>query len=360
MSLKRIAELAGTSISTVSRVLHSPEHRCHNQELYRRIWEIAEQEHYLPNSAARELRKGRKDSEAPFVVDILLTRFESMDKDSFFLELFHYTEEELIENGCLLGEVLNLPDIMALEREATNTRNVPYRSQANVQSERQLNPSAFIVRKKNTGLLIFGKCPADVISILRKRYAYIVGIDRNPTEYEYDEVICNGAAAASIAVEYLITLGHSNIAYIGDCNYESRYIGYYQTLLKHKIPLRYSDVHQTSQTEQEGFRVMQEIMKGEKKPTAIFCANDCTALGVLRALKQNKKRGYVPSVISIDNIKESQKSTPMLTTIHIPKKEMVHLAIRLLLDRKDGLHQERVRLELPCRLLERESCTYNG
>ena len=50
----------------------------------------------------------------------------------------------------------------------------------------------------------------------------------------------------------------------------------------------------------------------------------------------------------------------MLTTIHIPKKEMVHLAIRLLLDRKDGLHQERVRLELPCRLMERDSCMYRN
>ncbi len=360
MSLKRIAELAGTSVSTVSRVLNRPEHRCNDSQLNQRIWEIAEELQYIPNSAARELRKGTTPKEVPYVVDILLTRFDSMDTDPFFLELFHHTEEELMGNGCLLGEVLNLPDITRLERESSSMSNVPYRSQANVQSEKQMNTPAFIDRKKNTGLIIFGKCPTGLIGVLRKRYAYIVGIDRNPTEYEYDEVICNGAVAASMAVEYLISLGHSNIAYIGDCNYESRYIGYYQALLNHKIPLRYNNVYQTNQTEQEGFRVMQKIMQEEGKPTAIFCANDGTALGVLKALKQNRKRGYVPSVISIDNIAESQKTTPMLTTIHIPKKEMVHLAVQLLLDRKRGCHQERVRLELPCRLLERESCTYNN
>ena len=89
--------------------------------------------------------------------------------------------------------------------------------------------------------------------VLNKRYQYIAGIDRNPTDYEYDEVICNGTTAAQKAVEYLVQLGHSNIAYIGDCTYESRYTGYYQTLLNHKIPLNYANVHQTGQTEKEGF-----------------------------------------------------------------------------------------------------------
>ena len=79
----------------------------------------------------------------------------------------------------------------------------------------------------------------------------------------------------------------------------------------------------------------------------------------LNALKTNKKRGYLPSVISIDNIYPSQKTTPMLTTIDIPKKEMAHLAVTLLTDRRNGKHRENIRIELPCRLVERDSCTYN-
>ena len=49
----------------------------------------------------------------------------------------------------------------------------------------------------------------------------------------------------------------------------------------------------------------------------------------------------------------------MLTTIDIPKKEMAHHALHLLLDRRDNGHQEPVRTELPCRLIERESCTWH-
>lgn len=358
MSLKKIAELAGTSVSTVSRVLNSSEHRCNQQGLAERIWKAAEELQYVPNASARELRKGIVQKKAPFAVDVLQTRFDSMDKDIFFLEVFHYAIEELMKNNCILDQVLNLNDIISLEQEGS-AGSIPYRSQGNAFLDKQLNTTV-ISRKKNTGLIVLGKCPSGLFGILQKRYAYIVGIDRNPTDYEYDEVVCNGAAAASMAVEYLIDLGHTSIAYIGDCNYESRYIGYYQALLNHKIPLRYNNVHQTSQTEQEGYRVMGEIIQDSARPTAIFCANDCTAIGVLRALKQNKKRGYQPSVISIDNILESQKTTPMLTTIDIPKKEMVHLAIMLLLDRRAGSHTESVRIELPCRLIKRESCTYHN
>ena len=358
MSLKRIAELTGTSVSTVSRVLNSSEHRCNQKGLAERIWKTAEELQYIPNASARELRKGIVSKEAPFAVDVLQTRFDSMDKDIFFLEVFHCVIEELMRNGCILDQVLNLNDIVSLEQEG-NTGSIPYRPQGSGLLDKQLN-AAVIHRKKNTGLIVLGKCPAGLFGSLQKRYAYIVGIDRNPTDYEYDEVICNGAAAASMAVEYLIRLGHTSIAYIGDCNYESRYIGYYQALLNHKIPLRYNNVYQTSQTEQEGYRVMGEIIRDTVRPTAVFCANDCTAIGVLKALRQNKKRGYQPSVISIDNILESQKTTPMLTTIDIPKKEMVHLAVLLLLDRRAGSQTESIRIELPCRLLERESCTYNN
>ncbi len=360
MSLKKIAELANTSVSTVSRVLNTPGHTCHIPGLSEKIWEIARELEYIPNEAARNLRIGNNITGDPFFADILLTRFNSIDQDPFFAELFIHIKEELLASNTLLGEILNFTDIMSLGEKAASTKAVPYKTSSKVIEEKPAASPAFISKKHNTGLILLGKCPQGLMPVLKKRYAYISGIDRNPTDYEYDEVICNGITAARKAVEYLVKLGHNNIAYIGDCTFESRYTGYYQTLLDHKIPLNYANVHQTGQTEKEGFMVMSEIIKQPEKPSAIFCANDITAIGVLNALKANKKRGYLPSVISIDNIYPSQKTTPMLTTIDIPKKEMAHLAVMLLLDRKSGKHRENIRIELPCRLLERESCTYKG
>lgn len=356
MSIKEIAKLAGTSVSTVSRVLNCPEHRCHDKGLEERIWKYASMLHYTPNASAINLRKGKQASLTDFTVDIYLTRFHSMEQDAFFMELFSYIKEELYKSGCILGDVLNSTDITALGNKLHPPIHIPYKSDAIVQKEQQNQTLAFISEKENTGLIILGKCPEKQIPVLKKRYRYIAGIDRNPTDYEYDEVICNGATAAEMAMEYLFSLGHKKIAYIGDCNYESRYIGYYQSLLKHNLPLNYVNVHHTNQTKEEGFFFMKQILTSPDKPTALFCANDTTALGVLQALNELSGKEYRPSVISIDNIQASEQAKPMLTTINIPKKEMGHLAFSLLLDRRQGKHQHAVRAELPCRLVIRESC----
>lgn len=356
MSLKEIARLSGTSVSTVSRVLNNPEHRCNNPELYEKIWENAAKLQYVPNAAAKNLRLGTPAATSAYLVDIFLARFDSIDKDPFFQELFQHIKEELLAAGCVLGEVLHSIDILDLSNNPQKAGHIPYRTKTTT-SNLGSSPNV-IPHKDNTGLIILGKCPSNLIPLLKKRYSCIAGIDRNPTEYEYDEVVCDGATAAEKAVEYLISLGHKHIAYIGDCTYEARYIGYCQALLNHNMPLNHINIHPTDQTQDEGYQTMLSVIASDVHPTAIFCANDSTALGVLQALKRHKKRGYIPSVISIDNIHASQNISPMLTTIDIPKKEMSHLALMLLLDRKNKHHEENIRLELPCRLIERESCSY--
>ncbi len=70
MSLKKIAELTGTSVSTVSRVLNQPGHTCHDPRLFDQIWETAAALNYLPNSAARNLRMGLQEEKRHFTVDI--------------------------------------------------------------------------------------------------------------------------------------------------------------------------------------------------------------------------------------------------------------------------------------------------
>ena len=356
MSLKKIAELAGTSVATVSRVLNHPEHKCNDHDLQARIWQIAADLQYTPNTLARDLRMGVETTTSPFTVDILLTRFHSIENDAFFLELYQIIKEELLANGYLFGELLTNVDTLHLGQEQTG--HIPYKTSAKVLAESAENARAFIRPKEHTGLVILGKCSETLIPLLEKRYPCMVGIDRNPTNHLYDEVFCNGAAAAEQAIEYLISLGHRNIAYIGDCNYESRYIGYYQTLLTHKLSISYDNIYPTDQTRESGYHATLQILEKTKRPSAIFCANDTTALGVLDALKKKKHSGYAPSVISIDDIEDAKHSKPMLTTISIPKREMVHLALSTLLDRRNHHHTENIRIELPCRLIRRESCDY--
>lgn len=341
MSLKEIARRTGTSVSTVSRVLNNDNYKCSDPELEKRIWQAARELQYLPNSAARALQKGesghKTTEEKACLFDIFLTRFPSLDQDLFFRELYDALKKELLKQRCLLGRLLTVPDITTMMQAST-----PFSGDA---------PRA-------DGLILLGKCPSELISPLNSHYHHLVGIDRNPTDFDYDEVVCSGTDAAVTAMNYLISLGHKKIAYIGDCSYEARYIGYYQSLINHNLPLDYSNIYPTSQTRQEGMQMMQVILQKKELPSAIFCANDSTALGVFDCLKTHRKKGYIPSVISIDNIQESQETKPMLTTIDIPKKEMAHHAVLLLLDQVRGGHKDAVRMELPCRLIVRESCSY--
>lgn len=338
MSLKEIARLTGASVSTVSRVLNHPDYHCQNPELQKRIWQLAREMNYVPNHVARQLKMGTDtEKEKPLQIDIFLTRFQTLEDDLFFKELYEVLQEELLKKNCHLGKLLTLPDI----------------------TRRMENLSNFSVSEPSAnGLILLGKCPSELISFLKNQYSYLVGIDRNPTNFDYDEIICNGTTAAVTAMDYLISLGHKKIAYIGDCSYEARYIGYYQSLMSHKLPLDYSNIYPTCQTRQEGKQMMQLILEKDARPSAIFCANDSTALGVLDTLRSRRKKGYQPSVISIDNIREASSQKAMLTTIDIPKREMAHHAVIMLMDRIKGGHKENIRMELPCHLIVRDSCSY--
>jgi len=335
MSLKKIAELTGASVATVSRVLNNPEYQCQNKELTERIRQTARELQYVPNSNARQLKLGVEEGEnaGRYVIDVLLARFDTLEEDSFFSEVFRYVETECYRQNCVVGKILSTPDVAAM-----TVRNERTRSQ---------------------GLLILGKCSQGLVEELNRRYRGIIAIDRNPTEYQLDEIVCNGAKAASMAVEYLLELGHKKIAYIGDCNMEARYTGYYECLLNRKIPMTYDYVVPTSQTREEGYRAFEKIAALDKPPTAVFCANDITALGFLQAMKEKngrkKKDVYRPAVIAIDDIEEASRVTPMLTTVQIPKEDMAHLAVLTLRDRLQGGHRECLRLELPCHLMVRES-----
>jgi len=333
MSLKKIAEMTGASPATVSRVLNHPEHRCHDAALAERIRQAARELNYIPNDTARQLKKGGSTSLRIFRVDVLLARFDSLEEDSFFVEVYRHLEKEFLNQGCILGRILNVPDISRIEAARERTRS--------------------------DGLVILGKYPERLLDILYKRYRGIVAIDRNPSEYKFDEVVCSGFHASTAAVEYLISLGHKKIAYIGDCNMESRYSGYYECLLKYKIPMCYNYVVSTGQTRQEGYAAYDRLCQPGCQPSAVFCANDVTALGFLQAMKDynghKRQQVYRPAVISIDDIEEAASFSPMLTTMHIPKEDMAHLAVMLLKDRLLGNHTESVRMELPCQLMVRES-----
>ncbi len=338
MSLKKIAQMTGTSAATVSRVLNNPDYQCQDRNLTERIRQAARELRYVPNANARQLKMGSRGpsgAQKQFTIDILLARFNSFEEDPFFAEMYRHIETECLKQNCIPGQILHVPDISILGKLGKDKR------------------------LRADGLLVLGKCPQAAADAVLRKYQGVAAIDRNPMDYRMDEVTCNGAQAAVMAVEYLLELGHTDIAYVGDCTMEARYSGYYECLLNHKISLIYDYIVPTSQTRREGSQAYHRLAALPKPPTAVFCANDVSALGFLQAMKEGngrrKKQVYRPAVISIDDIEEATQFSPMLTTIRIPKADMAHPPVLTLKDRLLGGHQGCVRMELPCHLMVRES-----
>lgn len=323
MTLKEISARTGVSVSTVSRVLNNRPGSCVSPQVRERIWAVAREMGYQPNLNARNLKKGTAPQALPRV-SIILARPDAPWEDPFFVQCLDELSAELLGAGFQLGETV-CPEEGACQLPQAD------------------------------GYIVLGKCREDLLRELECRTSHLVGLWRNPGALPVDQVVCSGQKAAALAMEHLVELGHRRIAYIGDCSYENRFVGYTEALTGHGLPLIYPLVFNVQQTREDGRQAMEALLRvGEA--TAVLCASDEVALGALEAIRHTrKKRGTVPmSVISIDDIPDAKKAG--LTTVHIPRGDMTHLAVRLLADRMAGGHREQVSVELPCRLVERDSC----
>lgn len=325
MSLKEIAKMAGVSVSTVSRVLNNKDYNCASEEVKDKIWEAAQKIHYVPDENARNLKKGHMTQKNIHKrkLTVILGRYESIEQDPFFSELFRYVNQEIFANGCVIGNMITAKEMLE--------QGMP----------------------KSDGYIILGRSSEHLLKELKKRSRNIVAVDRNPTSFEIDEVVCDGREAAIKAMEYLLGKGHKNIAYIGDCSYETRFVGYCNALMQRKLPLDYSYIYATQQTKQGGYEAMKKLLQ-TTDVAAVLCANDATALGALLAYSENGSHGI--DIISIDDIREASETIPALTTMHVPAQDMGRMAVRILLDRMDKGHTEVMRIEFPSRLVRRESC----
>ena len=346
MSIKEIAKKAGTSPATVSRVLNNPDYKCANPGLRKKIIDAAIELHYVPNEAARKLKKGEgQDIRRIYRISVLVTRIDKSDDDPFFRELLRAVESEIHNSNCIINRVW-------------------YNSIFSSESDKVRKRLASVVEKlvsdvgdENDGIVIIGKCSLEAIRLLKKNFKHIVSVNRNSTNYEVDEVLCDGEKIASKAVKYLISIGHKKIGYVGSCKGEARYHGYCASLGEVGIDIYPEYVIDVSQSENEGYKALEAFSGLEDPPTGIYCANDIMAIGALKYISAKRFGEYAPSIISSDDIEAGQFTDPMLTTVNLPKETMAKFAVYLLIDHIKGGHSREVRLELEGKLVVRNSCT---
>ncbi len=346
MSIKKVAEKVGVSPSTVSRVLNNPNYRCSSEKLKEKIWNAAVELNYSPNQAARNLKLGTDNKETKtFYINILVTRMNSQQTDPFFTELLRVLESEIHRGYCVLTKVWYEP-FFSDEKKCRGSL-----------AEQKIEQLFEETEGKNDGLIIIGKCQADAIKMWKNKYKSIVSVNRNSTNFQVDEVLCDGRKVSALAVEYLVSIGHTKIGYVGKCNQESRYKGYTDVLRANNLDLNEEWVMDLEPTEANGLAVMEEFLKKKDPPTAIYFANDIAAIGALKCLGRKRRNFYRPSIIATDDIEAAQYTKPMLTTVQLPKEDMGRFALQLLVDRMEGKHKGNIRMELEGKLVVRNSCT---
>ncbi|MBQ7201135.1 MAG: LacI family DNA-binding transcriptional regulator [Eubacterium sp.] len=350
MSIREIAREAGTSISTVSRVLNDPGYKCRSEELRDRIREVAMEHNYTPNPAARFLKA--KTPEKLYYINVLMARTDQTQTDPFFSELLRVIETQIRKNTCILSHVWYMP-ICSNENKCARLdmdREIDAATGLNINSPDE----------EFDGLVIVGKCCDKALNAWKKRCKHIVSINRNSTTKLVDEVTCDGMKIAMTAVEHLASLGHTQIGYIGSCHHEARYRGFQAALHQAGLELIPDYIVETDQTERMGYEAMEELTLSDDRPTGIYCANDITAIGALKYIQKNSRKHYHPSIISADDIDDAGYTKPMLTTVRLPRDEMAYFAIMILMDRLNKNHTSICRMEFEGTLMVRESCRPPG
>ncbi|WP_444643636.1 LacI family DNA-binding transcriptional regulator [Caproiciproducens sp. R1] len=334
MTLKEIAAKAGVSVSTVSRIINSPDDSFARKEVRDRVWSIIRETGYTPNQSARELKQGRtRAPKAPAgAVACILGRTKTIDDDPFFAQLARVIEQQAMEWGYPVRLSYSVFDIKT---------TVPEK----------------IELFKADGAIVLGRFSSDYIGFLEKHYRNLVYVGRNIISAGCDQVICDGYEATQIAMKHLISCGHRRIGYIGEIANEVRYRAYLDTLHEHGLDCSAGLISNCPQNGAGGYQGAEHLLRtASPLPTAVFCATDMVAIAALRRFTEAKIK--VPeqlSVISMDNIELSGYVSPMLTTVGMPIVEMGNVAVQILINRIQKRHRLPLKIFLPNKLAIRES-----
>lgn len=334
MTLKEIAEEAGVSISTVSRVVNHKGSNAASAAVQNQIWEIVRRTGYVPNVAAQNLKRTHAYSEVPSkAIACLFARTPHALSDPFFSQLARSIEKAAYENSYVVKYTFS-----AIDLQDSATLQV-------------------ITDNHVEGVVVLGRCDQDILKFLKQYFHYLIYTGLNAFDVGSDRVICDGYEASQAAVNYLIEMGHRNIGYIGEMHNENRYAGYCAALSANNIPIKNSHTVDMLLSSEGGYRGAKMLLTQTKSLTAIFCSNDVTAIGAMRALKEEGYR--IPediSIIGVDDIDTAQYLSPTLTTMQIPIEELGKMAAKILIDRINGGHQVPLKISLPFKIIERESC----
>jgi DNA-binding LacI/PurR family transcriptional regulator len=303
VSIKDIARAAKVSHATVSRALHNSP--LVSPQTAERIRQIAREKGYRPSAVARSLVTKRTRTIGVVVTSIA---------DPFIAEVVSGVEEVANDHGYSVF--------------LANSNAEPDREVKVVHSFHERRVDGILVTASRVGALY--------MPLLNEmRVPTVLINNQHPGEFVHSVMIDNLSASRQ-ATQHLVSLGHKRIAYIGDqFGFQSdteRFAGYRRALELADIDFLPELTAHGDGKADGGARAMESLLTLDALPTAVFCYNDMSALGALRAIHACGLR--VPddiSVVGFDDLFIASYTSPPLTTISQPMRQMGRTAMEILL-----------------------------
>src|SRR5271170_6262967 len=328
--LKDIARDLGVSVVTVSKVLRgNPDiGEATRQRVLKRMKEL----NYQPNMMARGLASGRAHAVGLVVPDLVHPFFAEFAKS--------------------LGGVLR-PSQRAL---------ILASSEEDPEVERQ---EIRILLSRGVDVLLIASCQANLRNFYElgdNRTPYLL-FDRNFPHLAAHFVGSDDVLVGEMATRHLIDIGRKRIAHIGGKNTSpahDRLRGYRNALAEHHLPAPEDHVVLRERVEESGdrigFQAMQELLKLESRPDAVFCYNDLTAVGAIEATLQAGLRGPEDiAFIGCGNRRYANYLRVPLSSIDHGTTELGRIAGELALELSAKPEQEPKSILVASRLVRRTS-----
>ena len=326
-TIRDVAKAAGVSISTVSRVLNDKGDVA--PETYQKVQEVIDELGYTSSLAARGLRSRRMNVIGLAMPDV---------GDPFSIQVMKGVSRAIAE----LDYDLIVYTGGEFQRETSADRERRFVS------------------------LLGGGITDGVIVVTPATTSFptaspVVVVDPNVETHDCPAVIATNRDGALTAVEYLISLGHRRIGFIGGrselTSAVRRLLGYKDGLARAGIPLEPDLIQTGDYSRKAGFAGTQRLLNLSDPPTAIFASNDQSATGAIKAVLEAGLR--VPddiSVVGFDNVPEAAYAHPRLTTVDQSIAKMGYIATEMLISLIEGDALESDLYKVPTQLIVRDSC----
>lgn len=326
VTMRDIAERLGVSSVTVSKALNDREGV--SDELKQKIKMVSEEMGYRYNTLAKSMKEG-----VTYNIGVIIPERFTGAVQSFYLNMYQSISRALEKYGYYgILHILTQKD------------------------EKELNLPRIYVEQKVDGFIILGQITKSYIEKIKSIELPKILLDFYDEHAEIDSVITDNFYGAYDITNYLVNHGHREIAFVGNIystsSIQDRFLGFYKSLLEHKIKLDESLI--INDRDEEGTYI--EMVLPEKLPTAFVCNNDQVAHNLIQQLK---RVGYkVPedcSVVGFDNDVYATITEPQLTTVEVDVEEMAKNAAEFVVEKVRDPNRTFGRVSVKGKIIYRDS-----